>query len=48
MVTQYNRDTSVDYEDLVGYVAGDNILDTLDDFLGTEKTEYKPPVMKKI
>jgi hypothetical protein len=46
-VTQYNRDTSVDYEDLVGYVAGDNILDTLDDFLGTEKTEYKPPVMKK-
>lgn len=47
MMTQYERDTSVDYEDLVGYVAGENILDTLDGFLGNEKAEYKPPVMRK-
>lgn len=44
---QYDRDTSVDYEDLVGYVAEENVVNTLDEFLGGEKVEYKPTVARK-
>jgi hypothetical protein len=44
---EYKRDTSSDYEDLVGYVAQENILSTLDEFLGGEKQDYKPPVARK-
>lgn len=44
---QQIRDTSVDYEDLVGYVSEENKISTLDEFLGAEKVEYKPQVARK-
>lgn len=44
---EYNHDTSADYEDLIDYVAEENILNTLDEFLGDKKPEYKPKVEKK-
>jgi hypothetical protein len=44
---EHDRDTSADYEDLVGYVAEENIISTLDEFLGEQKQEHKPPVMRK-
>jgi hypothetical protein len=46
-IEEYTRDTSTDYEDLVGYVAQENIVSTLDAFLGNENKDYKPPVMRK-
>lgn len=43
----YTKDTAAEYEDLVGYVSDENITDTLDDFLGLEKEEYKPQVTRR-
>ena len=43
----YTKDTSAEYDDMVGYVADENITDTLSQFLGEEQEEYRPPVARK-
>ena len=44
---EYDKDTSENYDTLVGYVADDNIRSDLGKFLG-EKTEYKPEINPKV
>lgn len=42
------RDTSKDYEAMVGYVADETAnKSSLDEFFGEERKEYKPEVRKK-
>jgi hypothetical protein len=42
------RDTSKDYDHMVGYVAEENLnRASISDFIGEEKEEYKPQVKKK-
>lgn len=43
---EYTKDTAAEYDDMVGYVADDNLPKNLAEFLG-EKTEYKPTVKPK-
>jgi hypothetical protein len=43
----YTKDTSAEYDDMVGYVADENITDTLSQFLGEEQEEYRPSVARK-
>lgn len=43
---EYKKDTAKEYDDLVGFVAEENIENTLADFLG-ETQEYKPQVKPK-
>lgn len=42
---EYTKDTSVEYDDMLDYVADENITDTLSEFLGEEQ-EYKPTVSR--
>lgn len=43
---QYTRDTSEDYDDLVGFVAEDNLPVDLGEFIG-DTSEYKPKVQPR-
>lgn len=43
---EYKKDTSAEYDDLVGYIAEDNLPKDLSNFLG-EAAEYKPEVKQK-
>lgn len=43
---EYTKDTSQEYEDLVGYVASDNLPVDLGEFID-DATEYKPKVEAK-
>ena len=47
ILKEYTKDTAAEYDDLVGYVADENITDTLGGFLGEEAEEYKPQVNRK-
>jgi hypothetical protein len=42
---EYKEDTSLVYEDLVGYVSEENISQDLSSFLGDSAEEYKPKVL---
>lgn len=42
------KDTSKDYDHMLGYVAEENLnTGSLEDFLGEERAEYRPEVKKK-
>jgi Zn/Cd-binding protein ZinT len=44
----YEIDTSEEYEDYVGYVSDENVSkNSLSDFLGEERGEYKPHIKEK-
>lgn len=43
---EYNKDTSEDYEDLVGYVSENSRKSTLSEFVGIEE-EYLPEIKPK-
>lgn len=43
---EYTKDTSADYDDLVGYVSEHNLPKDLGEFIG-DKSEYRPEVKSK-
>lgn len=45
-MTEYNKDTSSEYDDMVGYISEDNLPKNLGRFFGDED-DYKPTVRPK-